>query len=186
MKIIELKSENVKRIKAVEIKPSSNMVILEGKNEQGKTSILDSIAYTLGGTKLIPEKPIRDGEESAEVFIDIGDYKITRKWKLGGKSTVKLETKDGMGLKSPQMILDALVGDLAFDPMSFCQKKKEERVKILKDIAKLDFTDMETEYKEKYEERTLVNINQIECLIIETIYIFRDMEMIFMIIYFQK
>jgi recombinational DNA repair ATPase RecF len=44
-KIVRLESTNYKRLKAVEIAPDpdGNLVIVAGKNGQGKTSILDSI-----------------------------------------------------------------------------------------------------------------------------------------------
>ena len=67
MKIISLQSENIKKIKAVEIRPTDNTVIISGKNGQSKSSVLDSIYYALGGKDKIPSKPIRDGEKKAEM-----------------------------------------------------------------------------------------------------------------------
>lgn len=49
MKIVQLKSENVKRISAVEITPDGNVVVVGGKNGAGKSSVLDSIQWALGG-----------------------------------------------------------------------------------------------------------------------------------------
>ena len=50
VKINSLEIENVKRIKAVKIKPEkSGLTVIGGKNNQGKTSVLDSIAWALGG-----------------------------------------------------------------------------------------------------------------------------------------
>ncbi len=43
MKIIKLQSENIKKLKAIEIKPDSNLIQITGANAQGKTSVLDSI-----------------------------------------------------------------------------------------------------------------------------------------------
>jgi len=72
LKIISLQAENVKRIKAVEIRPDpeKGLVVISGKNGAGKSSILDSIAYALGGQKLIPDRPIREGQKQAHVTID--------------------------------------------------------------------------------------------------------------------
>lgn len=45
MKINRLEIENVKRIKAVKLEPAQNgLTIIGGDNQQGKTSVLDSIA----------------------------------------------------------------------------------------------------------------------------------------------
>ena len=45
VKINSLEIENVKRVRAVKIVPTLNgLTVLGGRNNQGKTSILDSIA----------------------------------------------------------------------------------------------------------------------------------------------
>ena len=52
IKINKLEIENVKRIKAVKIEPTKNgLTIVGGNNNQGKTSVLDSIAWALGGDR---------------------------------------------------------------------------------------------------------------------------------------
>lgn len=46
--INRLEIENVKRIKAVKIEPSATgLTIVGGNNNQGKTSVLDAIAWAL-------------------------------------------------------------------------------------------------------------------------------------------
>lgn len=144
MKILELYVENVKRIEAVDITPAGNTVVIEGKNAQGKTSVLDAIAYALGGKSLIPEKPIREGAKTAEVRVDIGDYLITRKWSAGGNSTIKVVSKaagsEGDVKSSPQAWLDGILGDLSFDPLRFTLMDRAHRVATLKSAAGLDFS----------------------------------------------
>ena len=49
MKIVSLEAENYKRLKAVEITPDGNMVVIGGRNAQGKSSVLDAIWAALGG-----------------------------------------------------------------------------------------------------------------------------------------
>ena len=44
LRIISLEAENVKRLKAVRIRPDKTVVMIEGKNEAGKSSVLDAIA----------------------------------------------------------------------------------------------------------------------------------------------
>ena len=49
MKINKLEIENVKRIKAVRLEPAQNgLTVIGGNNNQGKTSVLDSIAMGFG------------------------------------------------------------------------------------------------------------------------------------------
>lgn len=156
MHIIEMTAENIKRIKAIKIVPKGNAVILEGKNAQGKSSALDCIAYALGGKKLIPDNPIREGQETAFIEIKLGDYTITRNW-TAKNTYLKIENKDGFQSKNPQNMLDAVIGDLSFDPMAFCNYNNAKRIEILKKITKLDFSDLETTFKAAYEKRTNVN-----------------------------
>ena len=66
MKIVELKSENFKRLQAVHIEPDGNVVQITGRNAQGKSSVLDVIHSTLGGKDCCPSKPIRKGQKSAK------------------------------------------------------------------------------------------------------------------------
>jgi len=62
MKINKLEIENVKRVKAVKIEPNQNgLTIIGGKNNQGKTSVLDSIAWALGGERYKPSQSTREG-----------------------------------------------------------------------------------------------------------------------------
>ena len=79
MKIIELQAENVKRLKAVEITPNGTLQVIGGKNAQGKSSVLDAIWLALGGGKAAKDTPlpIRDGEATAKVRLDLGDLVVT-------------------------------------------------------------------------------------------------------------
>ena len=62
VKINELQIENLKRIRAVKIEPTQNgLTVIGGNNGQGKTSVLDSIAWALGGEKYRPSSPQREG-----------------------------------------------------------------------------------------------------------------------------
>ena len=62
MKINQLEVENVKRIKAVKVEPTANgLTIIGGNNNQGKTSVLDAIAWALGGDRYRPSQATRDG-----------------------------------------------------------------------------------------------------------------------------
>ena len=62
VKITAFEAENVKRIKAVQIAPSvTGLTVIGGDNNQGKTSVLDAIAWALGGDRYRPASAQRDG-----------------------------------------------------------------------------------------------------------------------------
>ena len=58
MKINKLEIENVKRVKAVKLEPMANgLTIIGGDNNQGKTSVLDSIAWASAVPQSLPSAP---------------------------------------------------------------------------------------------------------------------------------
>lgn len=157
MKIIRLTAENVKRLRAVQIEPDGNVVILSGRNGQGKTSVLDSIWFALGGGPATKEtsKPVRDGEDHASVTLDLGDFVVVRTWS-GDKTTLKVTAKDGANYPSPQKFLDEKLGALSFDPLAFAHQEPKTQVATLLDLVDLPFDPDELAVRRRvlYDERT--------------------------------
>ena len=95
VKISSLEIENVKRVKAVQLTPAENgLMIIGGKNNQGKTSVLDAIAWALGGDRLKPSQAVREGfviPPHMEVTLSNG-IKVVRS---GNNSTLKVIDPDG-------------------------------------------------------------------------------------------
>ena len=161
MRIIKLQAENVKKLKAVEITPTGDIVVISGKNGMGKTSVLDSIWFALGGgeaTKHTP-KPIREGEQTAHVSIDLGDIIVSRNWTDNDKTYLKVENKDGAVFKSPQKLLDEMVGRLSFDPLEFSMMSDKEQRDVLLSFldTKVNLDELEGKKQAVYQERTIVN-----------------------------
>ena len=168
MKVIGLHAENVKRLKAVELKVDTQgggLVVISGRNGQGKSSLLDSIAYALGGKRLIPDEPIRKGAKSAtvEVILDgddveHGPWKVTRKFTKKG-STIRVQNEAGVVFGSPQQLLDSFLGNLTFDPLEFMNlKPKEQREALLKTVdLEIDLDANAGRYAALYEKRKLLN-----------------------------
>ena len=90
MKITRLTAENIKRIKAVEITQDGNLVVIGGRNAQGKTSVLDSITYALAGALSHPDRPIRDGQDKAKIVCELDDLIVTRTFTPKGGSLIVL------------------------------------------------------------------------------------------------
>lgn len=161
MKIIELRSENVKRLKAIQIKPKGNMVLITGKNDQGKSSVLDSIWYALGGKDSMKgtPRPIRKGQSKAKVIADLEDMVVTRTWTSDTVSYLKIETAKGHRVRGPQELLDKFIGKLSFDPLEFTYLKRAEQQQMLLDVIdlKIDLKELEKDRQSTYDARTEKN-----------------------------
>lgn len=160
-KIVRLEAENIKRLKAVAIEPGDDpVVVISGRNAAGKSSVLDAIALALAGgeaTKLTT-RPIRDGETSAHVTLDLGDFTVTRTWEEGKPSVLKVMSKDGARYGKPQNFLNEKLGALSFDPLTFTTMEPKKQLATLLALVDLPFDPAEVAARRLgiYEERTEV------------------------------
>lgn len=153
-KILELISENVKRLKAVHIVPEGNFIVISGENGEGKSSVIDSIAMALGGAEQFDQVPIHNGETEAVTIVKTEDYIITRHWTANNTSYLKVEANVQSDMKpvfpSPQTLLNRLIGSLTFDPLAFLQKDPKEQVNMLIKLSdlKIDPNEMDQKIKD--------------------------------------
>ncbi|QDK01929.1 AAA-ATPase [Arthrobacter phage Vibaki] len=158
-RIIKLEATNFKRLRAVEITPAGDLVVISGRNGQGKTSVLDAITAALGGTstKALP-RPIREGASNAEIVIETDDLTITRRFTASG-STLTVVGKDGLKVPKGQARLDTLLGRLSLDPLAFTQLDDKQQLKTLLDLVELPFDPAELDQQRAaiFEDRTDVN-----------------------------
>lgn len=156
--IVSLEAQNVKKLKAIRIEPDGSMVVIGGKNAQGKSSVLDTIMFALVGGRKLPSKPVRDGEEKATAVVETQDLIIKKTISPGGASTLKVERKDvGATLNKPQSLLDRIASTIGFDPLAFSRKPGKEQGKSLMDLLGLDFSDLNERHREAYEARAVAN-----------------------------
>lgn len=78
LRIVQFTAENVKRLKLVHITPKGHIVEVSGKNGQGKTSVLDSIWWALGGKDGITSMPVRKGQTKGVITLDLGEFVVER------------------------------------------------------------------------------------------------------------
>lgn len=143
-RVVNLVAENYKRIKAVDITPdpNSSTVTIAGRNAQGKSSVIDAIWAALAGTAATKgtatTRPIRDGENTARVTVDLGNIIVTRTWE-GDKTALKVESQEGARFGSPQKMLDELIGRLSFDPLAFASLAPKAQQAELLQLVELPF-----------------------------------------------
>lgn len=156
IKINKLEIENVKRIKAVKIEPTKNgLTIVGGNNNQGKTSVLDSIAWALGGDRYKPSEATRNGSvvpPNLHIVMSNG-LVVGRK----GKNS-SLKVTDPNGNKGGQQLLNDFVEQLALDLPKFMDASGKEKAQTLLKIIGVgdQLTALEQQEKELYNERLYV------------------------------
>lgn len=155
--IVELQIANFKRIRAVSLKPAGNVVVLNGANGSGKSSVLDALWSALGGKDASPEEPIRQGARKAvaRVTLDSGIV-AERVWTNGG-SQLKLTGAEGQELRRPQAVLDALCSRHTVDPLAFAGLDPKAQAATLRTISGCDLSKLDGQRQRLYEERTQVN-----------------------------
>ena len=155
VKINNLEIENVKRVKAVVIEPTQNgLTILGGNNNQGKTSVLDAIAWALGGNKYKPSNPHREGSVTPpNLRITMSNGLIVER---KGKNS-SLTVLDPQGNKGGQQLLNSFVEELAIDLPKFMESTSKEKANTLlqiigigEELIKLDMEEQAI-YNERYQ-----------------------------------
>lgn len=152
--ITALEAENVKRIKAVALTPApTGLTLVGGNNNQGKTSVLDALAWALGGDRFRPNAAQRDGAVApAHLKVTLSNGVIVER--KGKNST--LTVTDPTGRRSGQQLLNAFIEPLALDLPRFMEASDKEKADILLRIigigTELHVRDMEI--KALYDKRT--------------------------------
>lgn len=156
VKINKLEIENVKRVKAVTIEPTSNgLTILGGNNNQGKTSVLDAIAWALGGNKYKPSKAARDGSMNPPTLrLELSNGLIVER---KGKNS-DLKVTDPSGQKAGQQLLDSFVEELALNLPKFIESSAKDKANTLLQIIGVGEKLWELDRKEErlYNERRTI------------------------------
>lgn len=156
VKINELLIENVKRVKAVQFEPSADgLTIIGGRNGQGKTSVLDAIAWALGGNNYKPSVPERDGAlVPPNLRLELSNGLIVER--KGKNSTLKVT--DPNGNKSGQQLLNEFVSTLALDLPKFINGSDKDKADSLLKILGIGdvLAQLDTKENQLYAQRTEV------------------------------
>ncbi|MHC1758292.1 MAG: AAA family ATPase [Negativicutes bacterium] len=154
LKINNLEIENVKRVKAVRMEPTQNgLTVIGGRNGQGKTSVLDAIAWALGGDKFKPSSPEREGSmvpPSLKITLSNG-LVVERR----GKNS-DLKVIDPNGNKAGQQLLNEFIEQLALDLPRFMRSSSKEKADTLLQIIGVgeQLHKLETQETQLYNRRT--------------------------------
>lgn len=161
MRITAVAISDFKRVRTVKISPAADrtLILIGGKNAQGKSSILDALTSALGGKRMSPADPVRHGAKEAEVIVELdgGELVIRRVFQPDGESF--LEVRDPIGpVRGPQAMLDQLLGGGArfLDPLAFlaldAKKQRVELMRLIPEAARID--ELDGKRQRGYDRRT--------------------------------
>lgn len=156
VKINTLELENVKRIRAVAMEPSpTGLTVIGGDNNQGKTSVLDTIAWALGGDRYKPTNAVRDGSSiPPRIRITLSNGLIVER---SGKNSA-LKVTDPNGRKSGQQLLNSFIEELALNLPKFMESPDREKANTLLQIIGVgdQLRELERKETEVYNRRRVV------------------------------
>lgn len=158
--IVQLEGENVKRLYAAAISPTDEVTKIGGWNEQGKSTLIDCVEYTLCGGRSLPAEPLRRGAKKGASRVQIGSrsngFGLTaerRYTKRGDTLTVKLDGHDEP-VTAPQKLLDRLYTAGAAQPDEFLDLKPKDKLALLQRVVGVSFDDLNEQAEKLYTERT--------------------------------
>ena len=143
VKVLCAELEDVKRIRMVNVTPTANgLTIIGGRNNQGKTSVINSLMWGLGGDKYRPSNPTREGSlVPPKIKIKLDNGIVVER---SGKNS-ELKVTDPSGRKSGQKLLNSFISSFALDIPKFMEMNSKEKADVLLQIigvgdklAKLD------------------------------------------------
>lgn len=163
VKVKKIKVTNLKAVGSAELDLKGCSVLVTGRNNSGKTTILTALPDRLRGEKPDAIKVIKHDETEGLTEWELSDgtkliWSLDTKTKAGERLViVKLDdkgeevrgsiTKDIMQEYFPEV----------FDVDAFLLSTPAKQLKTLQGLAGIDFTRVDDEYKVAYEDRTFAN-----------------------------
>jgi hypothetical protein len=143
LRSLYLELENFKNIDRKVVDIGGKSLIILGKNNSGKSTIIQAMTSSLNA-KLQPSMPIKNGEERTKILHKIGgtlkgEYvEYTVEWFFSTKSQkgrMVVTDINGNVMKSPATMIKSLIGNVSFDVIEWLNDSKEVKLKKLKDIS---------------------------------------------------
>lgn len=173
MRVLNLKVHNILKVSDLDMSMDGHhLVLIGGKNGQGKTSAIRALLMALCGKRGMdfPDVVLKEGEDHGWVKVDLsgdedlGDLQgltieMGFRRRRGGKIEESFRLLDSTGEEAPEprKLLSSLYSLRAFDPLAFEKAKPKEQAELIRRLLGLDFEDQDKEYDRVFSERTQVN-----------------------------
>lgn len=136
--LTSLRLQNFMRLEAFAVEANGNHVIIEGRNGEGKTTVVESLFEALQGSsqKDRPE-PVHHGADKALIVVELDDYTVEKHITPDGKSRLVVKAADGKRVSSPQKLLDGLLNTYCLDPVAFIDRRPQDQVDDVLAVCKI-------------------------------------------------
>lgn len=163
MKVNTIKVTNLKAVGTAELNLKGCSVLVTGKNNSGKTTILTALPDRLSGEKPDAIKVIKRGETEASTEWELSNgtrliWSLDTKTKAGERLVIV--TYDTNGKEERGSITKEIMNEYfpeVFDVDAFLLSTPAKQRKILQTLAGVDFTKIDDQYKVAYDDRTFAN-----------------------------
>lgn len=165
LKLLEAEISNFKNIEKKIVNMDGRSLIILGGNGAGKSSFIQSLLSPLD-TQYIPSRPIKEGENKGQIKLKIGGelFGESKEYFLDlyfseANQTGRLVVTNHLGenIKSPRSLIKSIIGTIGFDIFAFLRSNSAKQVTILKELAGVDFIELDKERLEAYSKRTYTN-----------------------------
>jgi chromosome segregation ATPase len=163
-KVKNLSIRNLRNVKSLDVEFADSLVKISWDNGAGKSTVVDAIFLAIVGKTYIGkgrtiESLINKWESKAEIDVTLQDsgkkLKISRT--IRESWSVALDIWSSEWEKLTQTDLDKLLSDFTIDPLSFTRMSKKDQFELIKKVTWVDTTEIDKEYKDKFELRTVAN-----------------------------
>lgn len=156
MKVKHFTMQNVKAVNLFDYEfPISGVTTIGGRNNQGKTSVLNGMQYTIGGESYRPTNYHKDdASEEAMLSMEFTNGIVAQR--IGNSADLKVY--DPTGKLSRQKLLDQFITKFAIDLPKFLNGTDKERASILLKALHLEdkVEKLDEAIDSEYEERTVI------------------------------
>jgi DNA repair exonuclease SbcCD ATPase subunit len=180
LRLIKAEITNFKNISHKEVRFEGKSALVIGKNGAGKSSLIQAIMSPVN-SKVIPDKPIKEGEERASVELQIGGnlrgedvkYNVSMYFSPENqRGRVVVTNPEGDNITKSKSSITDLMGDISFDIMDFInlgytrdgkpsKPGIREQIEILKKLMPKEAIEtlfkLDRDKKELYDTRTEKN-----------------------------
>ena len=158
LSLVSLEVENILRLKAFKMTMGPDgVVVIEAKNEQGKSSAIKTLEMAIAGLSESPPDPLHGKAKKGYIIATFDGLVIKRVFRVGKPPALTVTNADGTKVKKPQTLLDTLVNRACLRPTKLMESSDKEQVAIISEIMGFDSKPFDAEIERVFNLRTDAN-----------------------------